>query len=169
MVSTHWETTPTACSRFTSFNSPAWRAKRMAGEDVTQPRAVVRQKTGEGVSRCVSTQRSVLAGHAGTPITKPFPLGATTSKPSACNAAAYAKHVSLLSDVSSLAAVNSSAADWPLVRLFSIGTPEAPSLVNACACRKSNPDILMMQPAQDGTAKNVTDGPNGTRYWRVLI
>jgi hypothetical protein len=42
-------------------------------------------------------------------------------------------------------------------------------LVIACACRKSNPDILVMQPAQDRMAKNVTDGLNGTRYGRVLI
>ena len=27
----------------------------------------------------------------------------------------------------------------------------------------------MMEPAQDWTAKNVTDGPNGTRYRRILI
>ena len=39
----------------------------------------------------------------------------------------------------------------------------------ACACRKSNPDILMMQPAQDRKAKNITDDLNGTRYGRVLI
>ena len=38
-----------------------------------------------------------------------------------------------------------------------------------CACRKSNPDILVMQPAQDRKAKNVTDGPNGARYRRILI
>ena len=39
----------------------------------------------------------------------------------------------------------------------------------SCACRKSNPDILVMQPAQDRTAKNVTDGSNGARYRRILI
>ena len=38
-----------------------------------------------------------------------------------------------------------------------------------CPCRKSNPDILMMQPTQDRPAKNVTDGPDGARYRRVLI
>jgi hypothetical protein len=38
-----------------------------------------------------------------------------------------------------------------------------------CACRKSNPDILVMQPAQDRAAKNVTGGPNGTQYRRVLL
>ena len=27
----------------------------------------------------------------------------------------------------------------------------------------------MMQPAQDRTAKNVTDGPNGTWYGRILL
>ena len=40
---------------------------------------------------------------------------------------------------------------------------------NPCACRKSNPDILVMQPAQDRMAKNMTDSPNGTRYGRILI
>ena len=43
------------------------------------------------------------------------------------------------------------------------------SLNGGCACRKSNPDILVMQPAQDRTAKNVTDGLNGARYGRILI
>jgi hypothetical protein len=38
-----------------------------------------------------------------------------------------------------------------------------------CACRKSNPDILMMQPAQDRTAKNVTDDLNGARYRCILF
>ena len=38
-----------------------------------------------------------------------------------------------------------------------------------CACRKSNPEILVMQPAQDRTAKNVTDGSNGARYRRILF
>ena len=38
-----------------------------------------------------------------------------------------------------------------------------------CACRKSNPYIVMMEPTQDWTAKNVTDGPNGTRYRSIFI
>ena len=29
--------------------------------------------------------------------------------------------------------------------------------------------MLMMRPTQDRTAKNVTDGPYGTRYGRVLL
>jgi hypothetical protein len=27
----------------------------------------------------------------------------------------------------------------------------------------------MMEPAQDWTAENVTDGPNGTRYRRIFV
>ena len=38
-----------------------------------------------------------------------------------------------------------------------------------CACRKSNPHILVMQPAQDRTAKNVSGPLNGARYRRILI
>ena len=38
-----------------------------------------------------------------------------------------------------------------------------------CACRKSNPDILVMQAAQDRAAKNVTDGSNGARYRGILV
>ena len=41
--------------------------------------------------------------------------------------------------------------------------------VMTCACRKSNPDILVMQPAQDRTAKNVTNGSDGARHGGVLI
>ena len=59
-----------------------------------------------------------------------------------------------------VAKVKDLAAGW-IYDVVSIGYP--------CACRKSNPDILVMQPAQDRTAKNVTDGPNGTRYRRILI
>jgi len=43
------------------------------------------------------------------------------------------------------------------------------SLLAQCACRKSNSNILVMQPAQDRTAKYVTDGSNGARYGRVLL
>ena len=41
--------------------------------------------------------------------------------------------------------------------------------LGSCPCRKSNPDILMMQPAQNRTAKNVTDGPYDARYGRILL
>ena len=39
----------------------------------------------------------------------------------------------------------------------------------SCACRKSNPSVLVMQPAQDRTAKNVSGPLNGARHRRVLI
>jgi hypothetical protein len=39
----------------------------------------------------------------------------------------------------------------------------------ACPYRKSNPNILVMQPTQNRTAKNVTDGPYGARYGRILL
>ena len=37
-----------------------------------------------------------------------------------------------------------------------------------CACRKSNPEILMMQPAQYRSTIDVPYPLNGARYWRVL-
>jgi putative transposase len=39
----------------------------------------------------------------------------------------------------------------------------------ACACRKSNPDILVVQSAQDRTAKNVSSALNGARCRRILV
>ena len=50
-------------------------------------------------------------------------------------------------------------------RFIELGQAE----LDPCACRKSNPDILVMQPAQDRTAKNVTNGSDGARYGRILI
>ena len=38
-----------------------------------------------------------------------------------------------------------------------------------CACRKSNPNILMMQSAQNRTAKNVSGPLNGARERRILF
>jgi hypothetical protein len=38
-----------------------------------------------------------------------------------------------------------------------------------CACRKSNPGILVMQPAQDWAAKNVPDAIDGARDRRILL
>ena len=46
--------------------------------------------------------------------------------------------------------------------LATILTPPG-SAIPSCACRKSNPDILVMQPAQDRTAKNVSSALNGAR------
>jgi len=42
-------------------------------------------------------------------------------------------------------------------------------LSHRCACRKSNPDILVMQSTQDRTAKNVSSSLNGARYWCILV
>ena len=39
----------------------------------------------------------------------------------------------------------------------------------ACACRKSNPDILVVQPAENGAAKNVPGPLDGARDWRILL
>jgi hypothetical protein len=46
-----------------------------------------------------------------------------------------------------------------------------PSQVKTSGCpyRKSNPDILVMQAAQDRTAKNVTAGSSGARYGGILL
>jgi hypothetical protein len=40
---------------------------------------------------------------------------------------------------------------------------------HACACRKSNPDILMMQPAQYRSTIDVPCPLNSARYWRILL
>jgi hypothetical protein len=38
-----------------------------------------------------------------------------------------------------------------------------------CACRKSNPNILVVQPAQDRAAKNGPGQFGGTRDRRILL
>ncbi len=38
-----------------------------------------------------------------------------------------------------------------------------------CACRKSNPDILVVQSTQDRTAENASSSLNGSRRWRILV
>jgi hypothetical protein len=38
-----------------------------------------------------------------------------------------------------------------------------------CACRKSNPDILVVQPAENWAAKNLPDPFDGTRERRILL
>jgi hypothetical protein len=48
-------------------------------------------------------------------------------------------------------------------------SPALGDALNACACRKSNPDILVMQSTQDRTAKNVSSSLNGARYWCILV
>src|SRR6478735_11687721 len=49
----------------------------------------------------------------------------------------------------------------------------APSVVRCerarCACRKSNPNILVMQPAQDWKAKNTPCPLNHERKGRILV
>ena len=38
-----------------------------------------------------------------------------------------------------------------------------------CACRKSNPDILVVQPAENGATENLPGPFDGTRDWRILL
>jgi hypothetical protein len=38
-----------------------------------------------------------------------------------------------------------------------------------CACRKSNPDILVVQPAENWAAKNLPGPFDGTRERRILL
>jgi hypothetical protein len=38
-----------------------------------------------------------------------------------------------------------------------------------CACRKSNPDILVVQPAENWTAKNLPSPFDGARERRILL
>jgi hypothetical protein len=53
------------------------------------------------------------------------------------------------------------------------GTDEPPRPCSSgragCACRKSNPDVLVVQSTQDRTAKNVSSTLNGARCRRILI
>jgi 3-hydroxyisobutyrate dehydrogenase-like beta-hydroxyacid dehydrogenase len=50
-----------------------------------------------------------------------------------------------------------------------MGFPMTRRLVNACACRKSNPDILVVQPAENWAAKNVPGPLDGARDRRILL
>lgn len=48
--------------------------------------------------------------------------------------------------------------------------PTPPMRVRStCPCRKLNPDILVMQAAQDWYGQNAADGLYGAGYWRILI
>jgi hypothetical protein len=38
-----------------------------------------------------------------------------------------------------------------------------------CPCRKLDPDVLVVQSAQDGHGQNTADGLDGARYRRILI
>jgi hypothetical protein len=55
-----------------------------------------------------------------------------------------------------------------------VNAGDAPGVVamvatDRCACRNSNPAILMMQSAQHWPAKNVPGSFDGARYRRVLV
>jgi hypothetical protein len=41
--------------------------------------------------------------------------------------------------------------------------------ISTCACRKSNPDILVVQPAENWAAKNLPGPFDGTRERRILL
>jgi hypothetical protein len=49
-----------------------------------------------------------------------------------------------------------------------VTTTLSPSLMT-CACRKSNPDILVVQPAENCEAKNLPGPFDGTRERRILL
>jgi hypothetical protein len=44
-----------------------------------------------------------------------------------------------------------------------------PSAGNTCACRQSNPDILVVQPAENWAAKNLPSPFDGARERRILL
>ena len=46
---------------------------------------------------------------------------------------------------------------------------DADTAISACACRKSNPDILVVQPAENWAAKNVPGPLDGARDRRILL
>jgi hypothetical protein len=50
-------------------------------------------------------------------------------------------------------------------------TPHRETLrqIFGCACRKSNPGILVVQSTQDRTAKNVSSALNGARCRCILV
>jgi hypothetical protein len=49
------------------------------------------------------------------------------------------------------------------------GAVRMAAAITTCACRKSNPDILMMQPAQYRATIDVPCPLNSARYWRILL
>jgi hypothetical protein len=52
---------------------------------------------------------------------------------------------------------------------IAVERPEILDQPVACACRKSNPDVLVVQSTQDRTAKNVSSTLNGARCRRILV
>ena len=46
---------------------------------------------------------------------------------------------------------------------------ESAGSLPTCACRKSNPDILVVQPAENWAAKNLPGPFDGTRERRILL
>jgi putative ABC transport system substrate-binding protein len=60
--------------------------------------------------------------------------------------------------------------DADIERVISgLGDKPTTGLIIACACRKSNPDILVVQPAENWAAKNVPGPLGGTRDRRILL
>ena len=57
----------------------------------------------------------------------------------------------------------------PLLSRDVRSTPEGRRRQAACACRKSNPDILVVQPAENWAAKNVPGPLDGARDRRILL
>ena len=53
----------------------------------------------------------------------------------------------------------------PLEQDFALGQHNMPS----CVCRKSNPDILVVQPAENWAAKNVPGPLDGAQDRRILL
>jgi hypothetical protein len=46
---------------------------------------------------------------------------------------------------------------------------DASSIHYSCACRQSNPDILVVQPAENWAAKNLPSPFDGARERRILL
>jgi hypothetical protein len=60
-------------------------------------------------------------------------------------------------------------ADWTYVQNYADAKAEVVAAIMACACRKSNPNILVVQPAQDRAAKNGPGWFDGARDRRILL
>jgi phosphate-selective porin OprO/OprP len=57
----------------------------------------------------------------------------------------------------------------PVVGAYGTVVPNNPVQWATCACHKLNPDILMVQSAENGTAKNTPCPLNGARDRRILL
>ena len=58
---------------------------------------------------------------------------------------------------------------FPIIESFNGKRIDREYADNRGACRKSNPDILVMQPAQDWATKNVPGALDGARDRRILL